>query len=324
MSITLFGESGDTGNRLLDAKGDSFGRGKVASFNFELLDLGKINKLRIGHDNKGIGAGWFLDKVVVQAGTGQTYFFLFGRWLDENEDDKQIIVEAIPAPEDSITYLPEVTYKVRVKTGDRRGAGTDANVLIEIYGDKGKSGEKKLDNKLNNFERNKEDLFGITCVDVGTISKIRIRHDNSGFGSSWFLDKVIIHNEKDSQDYYFLCGKWLSTKEDDKQIEREIPASNEDGVCTVPLVDYKVKVITGDRWGAGTDANVYITVYGNKGDSGKRLLSNTGNCFERKQEDNFGFSAVDLGEIQKIRIGIIKKKNIKFHKKKNTYIFIFI
>jgi hypothetical protein len=161
-----------------------------------------------------------------------------------------------------------------------------------------------LDNKLNNFERNQEDLFGITCVDVGTPTKIRIRHDNSGFGPSWFLDKVIIRNEKDQKDYFFLCGKWLSTSEEDKKIEREIPASNEDGVCTVPLIDYKIQVKTGNRWGAGTDANVYISVYGNKGDTGKRMLSKPGNCFERDQMDEFGVQAVDIGEIQKIRIGL--------------------
>ena len=239
--------------------------------------------------------------------------------MDENEDDKQIVVEGVPAPEDSVTYLPEVTYKVRVKTGDRRGAGTDANVFVELYGDKGKSGEKKLDNKLNNFERNAEDLFGITCIDVGTPTKIRVRHDNSGFGPSWFLDKVIIHSEKDFKDYFFLCGKWLST-------EREMMAKSKEkwqqatktGVCTVPLVNYKVIVKTGDRWGAGTDANVYISIYGTKGDTGKRLLSKPGNCFERNQTDEFGVQAVEIGDVQKIRIGKKKtKQNNKFKKKIN-------
>ena len=39
-------------------------------------------------------------------------------------------------------------------TGDRRGAGTDAEVLINIFGTLGNSGERKLDNNKNNFERN--------------------------------------------------------------------------------------------------------------------------------------------------------------------------
>ncbi len=44
-------------------------------------------------------------------------------------------------------------YKVTVVTADKRGAGTDANVSITLFGESGDSGEKKLDNSKNNFER---------------------------------------------------------------------------------------------------------------------------------------------------------------------------
>jgi hypothetical protein len=46
-------------------------------------------------------------------------------------------------------------YKVTVYTGDKRGAGTDANVFITLFGDAGDSGERKLDTSKNNFERGK-------------------------------------------------------------------------------------------------------------------------------------------------------------------------
>lgn len=46
-------------------------------------------------------------------------------------------------------------YLVHTYTGDKRGAGTDANVVITIFGEDGDSGEKKLDNARNNFERGK-------------------------------------------------------------------------------------------------------------------------------------------------------------------------
>ena len=35
-------------------------------FEFEAVSVLKLTKIRIGHDGKGIGAGWFLDKVVVK------------------------------------------------------------------------------------------------------------------------------------------------------------------------------------------------------------------------------------------------------------------
>lgn len=40
-----------------------------------------------------------------------------------------------------------------VYTSDLRGAGTDADVFLTIYGAKGDTGESKLDNSTNNFER---------------------------------------------------------------------------------------------------------------------------------------------------------------------------
>ena len=46
-------------------------------------------------------------------------------------------------------------YHVCTYTGDKRGAGTDANVVITVFGEEGDSGEHKLDNARNNFERGK-------------------------------------------------------------------------------------------------------------------------------------------------------------------------
>lgn len=40
----------------------------------------------------------------------------------------------------------------------------------------------------------------------------------------------------------------------------------------VPDQKYRVHVFTGDIFNAGTDANVYITLYGENGDSGERKL----------------------------------------------------
>lgn len=49
---------------------------------------------------------------------------------------------------------------------------------------------------------------------------------------------------------------------------------------------YKVSVRTGDMFGAGTDASVFLTIYGDLGDTGERKLAkseNNKNKFERGQ-----------------------------------------
>lgn len=45
-----------------------------------------------------------------------------------------------------------------------------------------------------------------------------------------------------------------------------------------------MSVMTGDVYGAGTDANVFLTIYGDQGDTGERKLRKSetnGNKFER-------------------------------------------
>jgi len=60
---------------------------------------------------------------------------------------------------DEVASLPLVTYKVEVFTWDKRGAGTDANVSINLFGEDSESGSRILDNEQNNFERGKKDVF---------------------------------------------------------------------------------------------------------------------------------------------------------------------
>lgn len=49
--------------------------------------------------------------------------------------------------------FPVIPYEITVFTGDKSGAGTDANVFIQMYGLKGKTEEILLRNRSDNFER---------------------------------------------------------------------------------------------------------------------------------------------------------------------------
>lgn len=70
---------------------------------------------------------------------------------------------------------------------------------------------------------------------------------------------------------------------------------------TKPLL-VQVKVATSDLRGAGTSANVYITLFGSAGDSGARCLESGAKNFERGRSDIFELVA-DVGELESIRIG---------------------
>ena len=118
--------------------------------------------------------------------------FKCDRWLATDEDDGLIVRELFLKDTHG---FDTVSYNVKVKTGDVRNAGTDARVMLKIFGEKGDSGNRHLknsDNTSNKFERNRLDEFRLEADDLGKLEKIRIGHNGKGIGSGWFLDFVEI------------------------------------------------------------------------------------------------------------------------------------
>jgi hypothetical protein len=214
--LQLFGEHGDTGEQKLESSGNNFERGHTDTFGLEAVDLGEITKARIGHDGSGFGSGWFLDNIVVTAeSTNKQWIFNCGRWLDKGEDDGQIVRDLAPISDGTASGVKVAKYKISVRTGDKRGAGTDANVYIILHGETGSTGRYKLESAGNNFERGRVDQFGIEAFDVGELTKITIGHDGTGFGSGWFLDNVVVRDQTArNKEYKFQCGRWLDKVSD--------------------------------------------------------------------------------------------------------------
>ncbi|XP_062909065.1 lipoxygenase homology domain-containing protein 1-like [Mobula hypostoma] len=68
---------------------------------------------------------------------------------------------------------------------------------------------------------------------------------------------------------------------------------------------YLVDVHIGDRWGAETFANVFITLHGERGDTGIRKLEKSlviGEKFQQNKTDSFLVKAVSLGQLTKVII----------------------
>ena len=153
-----------------------------------MVELGDLKKIRIGHDNKGIGAGWMLDKVVVYCERGaKEWYFPCGRWLDLNEDDGKIVREIDAVERDVNGCAPLTTYTVKILTADRRFAGTDAQVHIQLFGEQSESELHNIDAKHGSFERGTEFEFSMECGHLGKLKKIRIGHNNKGISAGMVL-----------------------------------------------------------------------------------------------------------------------------------------
>ncbi|XP_066274370.1 lipoxygenase homology domain-containing protein 1-like isoform X2 [Branchiostoma lanceolatum] len=321
--IAIYGQRGDTGKRELVRSQNNdmkFEQGQTDLFEVEAVSLGELQKVVIGHDGHGLGSGWHLDNVVVKESPDTEYTFPCNRWLDENEDDKlterELVLQednpakspdhaqATPPPEDT-TDNKKDEWTVCVTTSEDVNAGTDAQVTLTVYGDKGNSGPLQLGvGQSGFFERGKIDEFDVRVGDVGKIYKIRLEQDNSGTDPGWKVHKVELSHPSSGETLVFTCERWLATNQDDGQTCRELPAVRE-GEETLPVHRYQVGVRTGDAEEASTDSNVYMTMYGKRGDTGKRQLVNKLNDhtpFQRGKVDLFEVEAVSLSDLTKIVI----------------------
>lgn len=124
-----------------------------------------------------------------------------------------------------------LTYEVYVLTGDKLGAGTKAVVKLTLFGEYGNSGERPLLRSRTHrtkFQRGQVDVFVIDSVFLGKLLTIRIGHSETKLGYGWFLDKVFIKEGPEAtRAFEFRCSRWLSPRDDDGQIIRDLPLSDD-------------------------------------------------------------------------------------------------
>ncbi|XP_078484257.1 uncharacterized protein LOC144744177 [Ciona intestinalis] len=91
-----------------------------------------------------------------------------------------------------------VDYKVTVRTGDKKGGGTDARVFIQLVGRRGKVSKWRLFKKsgqsnINTFRfaKGSSHIFKHKGPDIGEIQKVIVEHDGISERDSWFLKPSI-------------------------------------------------------------------------------------------------------------------------------------
>ena len=103
-----------------------------------------------------------------------------------------------------------IDHWIYVKTGDRRGAGTDANVKVVLYDVKGtKSPDISLTcNFRNDFERGQTDTF--QCPPLGSVGDINVLELwRDGTGSEWFCEVIMVNDARKEKCFYFPVHKWI-------------------------------------------------------------------------------------------------------------------
>ena len=94
-------------------------------------------------------------------------------------------------------HLPpgETRYECTVKTGLVEGASADVFASLTIYGKNGDSGPRHLkhlprDEKVRMEAGGDGDLFHITAINLGQLTKVVINLDRQSWNVKWFLDSI--------------------------------------------------------------------------------------------------------------------------------------
>ncbi|XP_027253746.1 lipoxygenase homology domain-containing protein 1 isoform X3 [Cricetulus griseus] len=300
--ITIFGENGLSPKLHLTSKSESaFEKANVDVFRVRTNNVGLIYKIRIEHDNTGLNASWYLDRVIVtdMKRPHLRYYFNCNNWLSKVEGDRQWCRDLL-ASFDPMDMPRGNKYEIKVYTGDVIGAGTDADVFINIFGEYGDTGERRLENEKDNFEKGAEDKFMLDAPDLGQLMKINVGHNNKGGSAGWFLSKIIIEDIGNKRKYDFPLNRWLALDEDDGKIQRDILV----GGAEISAITYIVTVFTGDIRGAGTKSKIYLVMYGARGNKNSGKIFLEGGVFDRGRTDIFHIDlAVLLSPLSRVSIG---------------------
>ncbi|NXJ89901.1 PKDRE protein, partial [Corythaixoides concolor] len=164
-------------------------------------------------------------------------FFLLFLWAirkDRAERDSK----------DKIIVLPdndpcdEVGFLVTLYTGSRWGAGTKADVFLQLIGKNGTSAIHCLRHpRFLCFQQGSIDCFLLTTKkDLGDICSLRVWHNNKGSSPSWFLSRAKVENMSTRKTWFFMCRKWLSLEKGDCLLESTFSVT--DPKTPLPRIDY--------------------------------------------------------------------------------------
>jgi len=143
----------------------------------------------------------------------------------KRETDGKEFRTAVPPAFDPETGLTRASYRVEVETGTLEGAGTDANVLLMLYGAKRADGMRlrsgyewdlqggKPEDFLAQFENGRKDTFTMTGVSLDSLDFITLRHTNGGGRPGWHVKSLSVKNMTTGKEWHFLIDQWLAFSE---------------------------------------------------------------------------------------------------------------
>lgn len=117
------------------------------------------------------------------------------------------------------------SYRITVHTGDVKDAGTQSNVSIMLFGEKGNSPKLRLDKSETyntKFCRDQLDIFTVYNIpQLRDLHKVQIWHDMTGPKHEWFVKGFYVEDKSTRKVYFFNCNAWIGRDGDVQDIKCE-------------------------------------------------------------------------------------------------------
>jgi len=174
-----------------------FQKGQTDLFQVEEEYIGKIKKIKISHDAKGVNSGWHLKKVCIEVPEFEQYGeFICKKWLnkyeldgkterelyltkrddqiDDSESENESHKEEV-RPEEK-NRLPKIRYDIKIKTSAFSKIDTGLSINLRVFGQRNqktsliKLNSMPSDDEREKFCKNNIDLFRLEDSDVGLVN----------------------------------------------------------------------------------------------------------------------------------------------------------
>uniref|UniRef100_A0A8C6NFZ2 Uncharacterized protein n=1 Tax=Melopsittacus undulatus TaxID=13146 RepID=A0A8C6NFZ2_MELUD len=166
-------------------------------------------------------------------------YFLLSLWAIRMDKVDRVSKNKIVVLPDNDPF-DKVSFLVTLYTGSRWGAGTTADVFLQLIGQNGMSDVHCLRHPhFPSFQKGSTDCFLLTAKeDLGDICCLRVWHNNKGPSPSWYLSRAKVENMSTRKTWFFMCRKWLALDKGDHLIERTFSVTNPK--TPLPRIDYFV------------------------------------------------------------------------------------
>ncbi len=194
--------------------------------------------------------------------------------------------------------------EIEVHTGEESGAGTNKLINLRLWADDNLAYNqgmliydltKYVDG--NAFERGSVDKFSYLLPHFTKLNKMSVIVNNITIGSgNWYLKKIVVRQANGAR-HIFECNRWIESS-GGKNGKVTLTPRTIDSKMEAESFLMNVEVHTGDKRGAGTNSNVYLSLNTDTGDGSPIKLNNkiSGNAFESGDVDKLN-----------VRNGVFKK-----------------